>query len=122
MRTESPNPVTPVVGSLPVSATNPFPVSAAIDQVSAGTVTSVDSSASSGTLLAANTARKGVLIVNTDVNALLVKFGATASASSFTVRIPGNFGQWQMEAPIYTGIIDGIWEADGSGAAIVTEV
>lgn len=87
-----------------------------------GTVTAVNSAATSTSLLAANTARKGCVIVNTDVNDLRIKFGATASATSFTYIISGNKGQWTMPWPIYTGAIDGIWDADGSGAAVITEL
>lgn len=112
------------------SAADPLPVTIAaagpdvdvkIAPVSSATVTSVNSANTNTTLLAANTARRKVLITNTDANALRVKLGATASATSFSVAIPAN-GYWEMPDPPYTGIIDGIWDADGSGAAIITEM
>lgn len=84
-------------------------------------VTSVASGATSATLLAANGTRRGAVLYNSDANALLLKYGATASASSFTYRI-GSGVTWEMPNPIYTGIIDGIWEADGSGSAFITEL
>lgn len=88
---------------------------------SEATLSKVDSAATSATLLAANGARRGVILYNSDANALLLKYGATASATSYTYRILG--GQtWEMPGPIYTGIIDGIWEADGSGSAFLTEM
>lgn len=90
--------------------------------VSAATLSAVASAATSAQLLAANAARKGVLLCNTDANAVLLKYGTTASATSFTVRVPGGNGQWEMQQPIYTGRIDAIWEADGTGSAYVTEL
>jgi hypothetical protein len=86
------------------------------------TLSALASKATSDTALAANTARKGVIMVNTDANDCRVKFGATASASSFSVIVPGGGGQWQMESPIYTGVIDAIWDADGSGSLFITEL
>lgn len=84
------------------------------------TVSSVNDTASSTTLLAANAARRGAAIYNDSGQPLNLKFGATASASSFTKRLaPSEF--WTMPMPIYTGVIDGIWDADGSGAARITE-
>lgn len=95
------------------------------NQVSAtagtGTVTSVADSASSQTLLAANTSRKGCIIHNDSTVVLYIKFGTTASATSFTVRLVPQ-GSYEMSGPIYTGIITGIWASDASGAARVTEL
>lgn len=83
-------------------------------------ITGVNSGVASGTLLTANTARRGAIITNTDANALLVNLaGGTASASSYSVRLAQNA---TYEVPYgYTGLITGIWEADGAGAALVTE-
>ena len=85
-------------------------------------ISSVDSSATTGQLLAANSGRKGVIIVNTDANSLYLKYGETATTASkgFTVIIQTN-GTWEMPSPIYTGRIDGIWSANGSGYAEITE-
>lgn len=85
------------------------------------TLSSLASAATSAQLLAANTSRKGVLIHNTDANALKIKYGTTASASSYSVNIPSN-GYWEMPQPIYAGRIDAIWDADGAGSAYVTEL
>jgi hypothetical protein len=85
-----------------------------------GTKTSVNSGAASVTILAANTARKGATVTNTDANILYLDLsGGTASTTSHTVAVPtGSY----YEAPFgYTGLITGIWAADGSGAALVTE-
>jgi hypothetical protein len=88
---------------------------------SSASITSLASAATSAQLLAANAARKGLILNNTDANTVLVKYGTTASATSFTVRIIQN-AYWEMPSPIYTGRIDAIWEADGSGSLYATEM
>lgn len=95
----------------------------AVRQVAtAATLTSVNDSASSVTLLASNAARKGAIIVNDSAQTLYLKYGATASPTSVTYKI-GPGVTWEMPvAPVYTGIIDGIWDADGAGAARITEL
>lgn len=85
-----------------------------------GTQTSVNSSTSDATILAANTARYGATIYNDDANILYLLLGAgTASSTNYSVALySGDF----FPVPYgYTGIIKGIWSADGSGAARVTE-
>jgi hypothetical protein len=82
-------------------------------------VTSVASSASNVTLLASNTSRVGAAVFNDSTALLFVKLGATASATSFTVKL---YQDGYFEVPFgYTGIIDGIW-ASATGSARVTEV
>lgn len=88
---------------------------------STASLTALASSATSAQLLAANAARKGLTLYNTDANAVLVKYGTTASATSFTVRITQN-GYWEMPLPTYTGRIDAIWEGDGAGSLYATEL
>lgn len=84
-----------------------------------GTVTSVNDSASSATLLALNTLRRGASIYNDSTEILYVKCGATASLTSFTAKV----GVGQLyEIPFgYTGIVDGIWANNAAGAARITE-
>lgn len=88
--------------------------------VNTATVTSVSSAATSTSILAANTARYGGSITNTDANALyLLLGGGTASATNYSVKL---FTDDYFEIPFgFTGAITGIWAADGSGAALVTE-
>jgi hypothetical protein len=88
---------------------------------SSASLTTLASAASSAQLLAANSSRKGLLLYNTDANAVLIKYGTTASASSFSARIPQNY-YWEMPLPTYTGRIDAIWEADGAGSLFATEL
>jgi len=84
-----------------------------------GTVTSVNDTASSTTLLALNTSRLGASFFNDSTEILYLKCGATASTTSFTAKV--GVGQY-YELPFnYTGIIDGIWAANAAGAVRVTE-
>lgn len=86
---------------------------------SASTKANVASSASSVTILAANTARRGASIWN-DSSAILYLdlTGGTASATSCSVKL---IADAFYEVPFgYTGLITGIW-ASATGAARVTE-
>lgn len=97
---------------------NAIPVNRAV--AAAAALANVASSASSVTLQASNASRRGLLIHNDSSAVLYVKYGATASATSYSVQIAA--GQnWEMSEPIYTGIVDGIWSA-ATGAARVTEL
>jgi hypothetical protein len=82
--------------------------------------TQVADTASSTTLLSANSARTGCSIQNTSSGVLYVKCGATATTTDFTVRLI-QYAYW--EAPYgYKGRIDGIWATDpNDGAAVITE-
>lgn len=89
-----------------------------------GTLSNVASSATSVTVLAANSARIGATITNDSSALLYVKFGTTASTTSYTVVLAGAasapFSYYEVPAG-YTGRIDGIW-ASASGNARVTEI
>lgn len=83
------------------------------------TLSNVSGSATSVTLLASNTSRKGVTIYNDSSAILYVKFGASASTTSFTIKMAADT---YYEVPFgYTGIIAGIW-ASATGSARVTEM
>lgn len=84
-----------------------------------GTVTSVSDTASSTTLLSAGATRRGFRIYNDSPYALYVKFGTTASATDFTVKVEPY--DWLVEDG-YGGRVDGIWSANGSGSARITEL
>lgn len=81
-----------------------------------------DSAASSQTLLVANASRKGFIIYNDSTAILYVKFGATASTTSFTYRLTPNAVLEMLNGVIYTGLVTGIWASDASGAARITEL
>jgi hypothetical protein len=85
------------------------------------TITSVSASTSSVSLLASNSNRKGVIIVNDSASAnLYIAWAASATTSAYTVKVtPG--GTYEFSSTIYTGAISGIWDA-ASGAARITEV
>lgn len=82
-------------------------------------VTSVAGSATSVTCLALNANRLGATIYSDSTADLYVKLGATASTSSFTVKVfPDGF----FTVPFgYTGVIDCIWSS-ATGNARITEV
>jgi hypothetical protein len=89
-------------------------------QAATATLSNVNDTASSTTLLAANTSRKGATIHNDSTSILYVKFGTTASATSYTVKMVADA---YYEVPFgYTGRIDGIWSSDSTGAARITEM
>lgn len=85
------------------------------------TLSNVASSATSVTLLALNTARLAAVIYNDSTQVLYVKFGATASETSYTYQLPSGGALELPNFPVYTGRIDGIW-ASANGNARVTEV
>lgn len=89
-----------------------------------GTLSNVAASATSVTVLAANSARIGATVTNDSSALLYLKFGATASTTSYTVVLAGAaaapFSYYEVPAG-YTGIIDGIW-ASATGNARVTEI
>jgi hypothetical protein len=96
---------------------NPIPVSV---PARTPTTTSVASSASSVTILAANVNRKGVSIANDSTAALRLSFSTPAtSANAFIVMQPGSF-LWLDQQLMITNIIYGIW-ASANGTAQVTE-
>ena len=82
--------------------------------------TSVASTTSSTTLLAASTEpHRKVLIENSDANRLHVLLDdGTASTTNFSFSLAQNEN---AEIPLsYTGVIKGIWAADGTGFAHIT--
>jgi len=86
-----------------------------------GTKSNVVSNASSVTILASNTSRKGAMIYNDSTQVLYLDLsGGTASSSSYSVQIPAQ-GFFELPGPaIYNGLITGIW-ASANGSAHVTE-
>lgn len=81
--------------------------------------TTVASSATNVTILASNTNRLGATVFNDSTAALYLKLGATASTTSFTVKIAAD---GYYEVPFrFTGIIDGLWST-ANGNAKITEL
>mgnify|MGYP001612758565 CR=1 FL=1 len=84
------------------------------------TLSNVAGSATSVPLLASNASRRGATFFNDSTALLYLKFGATASTTSFTTQLSAN-GYYELPLPIYTGAIDGIW-ASATGNVRVTEL
>lgn len=100
--------------NLRVTPVNQTPISS-----SAAVVGSVTASASNVTLLSANTARVGFAIYNDSTSRCYVRFGATASTTTFTVPLDGG-GYYELTGHgVYTGQVDAIW-ATATGSARVT--
>lgn len=87
---------------------------------STSSVTSVAGSASSVTLLASNSNRRAATFYNDSTSRCFLKMGATASSTSFTVRMDSQ-SYYEIPAPVYTGVIDGIWNS-AVGSMRITEI
>ena len=100
-------------GNLKVNITSGPNASATLAQVTVSTVTST-------ALLAANAARKMAIFFNNGSNFVYIKFGTTASATSYTIILyPG--GLFEMPIPMYTGAVEAL--ANTSNNVInVTEI
>lgn len=113
----------PVSGTVSVAGT--VPVSIAAAGPATGTKANVSDTNSSVTILAANAARLGALVWNDSTAILYLDLsGGTASPTSASLALqPGSVFELQIgrNGLPYTGLITGIWSADASGAARVTE-
>lgn len=83
------------------------------------TLTNVAYATSSGTLKAANANRRALILVNDSDGVLYVKYGATASITSYCYKL--NPGEAFRETQ-YTGLVDGIWAGGTTGNCRVTEI
>jgi hypothetical protein len=90
------------------------------ETVSTSSVTSVTVTASTTNLLSSTSGTKSCILYNDSGRNLYVKFGATASTTSFTIRM-GDNTVYELPMPIYTGQIDAIASA-GSGPMRITEL
>lgn len=82
-------------------------------------VTRVNASITAVTLSAANPARKTAILWNDSTATVNIKFGPAASMADFTWRIGPQSG-YELPAPVYVGIISGIWDS-ANGAMQITE-
>lgn len=83
------------------------------------TTANVASSATNVTLFAASGSVKGRTVFNDSTAVLYLKFGVTASSTSFTLQLPaGSF--YEFPQPCYAGQVDGIW-ASANGSARTTQ-
>lgn len=84
----------------------------------AATLANVGSSATSVNLFAATAKALMRTIFNDSTAVLYVKFGATASATSYTVQLAAG-AYYEFPQPVYSGNVDGIW-ASANGNARLT--
>jgi hypothetical protein len=120
IRRDTPTSLTPVAGDFEVPQIDQHGALWTRDKTSTvSALTNVAASATSVTVLALNAQRRGATIYNDSSTTLYLKLGATASTTSFTVKM---LTDDYFEVPFwYTGIIDGIWSS-ATGSARVTEV
>lgn len=72
-----------------------------------GTATNVSVAASSTTLASSSTSRRGMIVHNDSSQVLYLKYGTSASATSYAYKIePGV--HWHMPMPLYSGTVTGI--------------
>lgn len=97
-----------------------------IPSQTAGSATSVTVpvSATSVSLLSINANRKKLIIANNGNQDLFIDFDAAAAVADHSVKIPkvtasGFIASYEMQS--YTGVISGIWQAAGTGAALIRE-
>lgn len=72
------------------------------------------------TILAANPNRLMAMVYNDSAATVYLKFGATASTTSYTTEVPPD-AYYEFPVPIYTGVVDALW-GNGAGAVRVTEL
>ena len=100
----------------PVSGT----ITSTNETVSTAVLANVTASATSVTALASSASRKAAYFFNDSSSFGYLKFGATASVTSFTVKIDP-FGYYEIPQPVYTGIIDMIHDS-ATGTMRVTSL
>lgn len=83
-------------------------------------VTSVASSASNVTLLASDYKRKAFTITNDSTAVLYIKFGATASSTSFSFKMAAGAEKTFDNDKVWQGQVDGIWAAANGSARITS--
>lgn len=81
------------------------------------TVSNVASSATSVTLIAANAARRLFTCYNDSTSDAYVKFGTTASSTSFNLYLP-SLGSFSLNGEDYAGRVDIIWISANGNARI----
>jgi hypothetical protein len=86
----------------------------------AATLANVSASATSVAVFPASGGVGGRSVYNDSAVNLYLKYGDTASTTSYTVKIPGG-GLYEFPRPAYDGLVHGIWDS-ATGAARTTEV
>lgn len=83
------------------------------------TLANVVSSGTNVTLFAGAGGANGRAVFNDSTQVLYLKFGVTASATSYTVQI-GAGAYYEFPQPVYAGQVDGLW-ASANGNARTTQ-
>ena len=97
-------------------------VTSTVPVASTATLANITAATSSTTLQAANSNRLGLVIYNDSTSVMYMKFGSTASSTSFTHQLQaGEVWELATGGCRYTGIVTGIW-VSATGAARVTEL
>lgn len=90
-------------------------------QSGSATVTRVNASDTAQTALQRNGNREGLMIYNDSDANLLVHFGGTASTTEFSVKLSAG-GYYESGLTVYQGALSLVWDAAGTGAALITEL
>jgi len=106
--------LTDAVGALYISLS-------ATEKASTSTLSNVAASTSNVTLLALNTARRAAVFYNDSTSICYLKFGTTASATSYTFQMAAASTVILNNDPIYSGLVAGIW-ISAIGTMRVTEI
>lgn len=104
-----------VTGSVSVSG------SVSIAPATTATLTSLPRAATTALALAANPLRKGFVLFNDTTVNCFITFGATATTTAWTTRIPGG-SVYEKEDTSYTGPVSVIWANAGAGTLKVTDL
>lgn len=105
----------------PVDATKGLKVDSYQAVAATATMTTKASSATSAQALASTAGRIGVRFENDADKICYLKYGTTAVATDYTVKLlPG--ASYDMPVPIYTGRIDCIWTSGPTGTLYITEL
>jgi len=109
----------------PINCTNGGNLKVAVeeinDAIASAALTNVGASATTVQLLAANNNRKQAVMVNDADKTVYIKFGTTATTSSYSYLLtPGQ--TLELPKPVYTGRIDAIWAAAPTGSMRITEI
>lgn len=93
-----------------------------LNRTNTGALTNVASSNTSVTILASNNSRSGAYFYNDSTQVLyLALTSAAASSSAYTVQLAAGQFYELPQAPVWTGVITGIW-ASANGNLRVTEL
>jgi hypothetical protein len=89
-----------------------------VTRPTAATLANVASANTNTPLFAAGVGANARAVYNDSTAVLYLKFGATATTTSYTVQIAAG-GYYEFPQPLYAGQVDGIW-ASANGSARLT--